>query len=354
MNTTTTLGAAFDYTDGELSALALATIVIANADPDPQFTPTSIELLNGLEQAEREAVVEHRWHAPLADLVQDIAPERRCLLASHLATVNPAVPTEGALFAGALQRRCDAVLDVLDVPLSANDLQLTYAELLESLTTTSVPATWKAAEVALNLGSGYFMGFGSPGTYARKGMEWLKGRSQHEGRGLVEKLASQLLGCMAVANTSKDPDLSVVLAVRQQLLDDLGRAQRAYGVAIRSQLAGRGSEEVRQQRRLIDTGQTAAEVLRELLDAHDANPAPAIVPDLVEQLLPDAQHSIRMLGIESDATDADDLQPTLRTVWRPGNWYVKDQRPAPGSPAVRKMTLKVAKLDSNAAIGRGQ
>lgn len=264
------------------------------------------------------------WQQLLFDVSRPIPSERREALGVELATYSPLLD-QSDLGGGAVQRRIDAVLDVLATSYCAGEVHGTYADVFEHLTDEDLTAGRCALAFAGGAANGALTmhGLGFVGDIVNKqAMAAATRRSTPEI--VVDELSRLVLQswCLAEGRGGADE----IRLIRQTLVDDANRLAQDLAEAKR-----RGYSTSQQERRLNAVRRAAGLLDSEEPEGRDRGNGKVIVPDLVGQRLSDAKEMLELLGLQARSKDCLAPNGSPRTIMNQSNWRVSTQSVLPGS-----------------------
>jgi hypothetical protein len=329
-------GPVLPVSDPALRALhAAAMIVAAVAEPQDRYQGVSrptLEQLDDETHDELAALTPHdrSWQNRLAQLVTPLSHQDAAVIGACLATSSPQMAPE-TLTTGRVQRRLDAVLDVLDTPFSASDVQYAQQENTATIAEVAIPPLLQGATLAVALVGGAH-GILSAGRHAERGATWLAGRTGVPVT-LLDELAAGLTQTRA-ALTSPDPDLTPVVALNAAWLEAL----HAAGADVAALRRGEAST-LKTAARRCKARADALGILRASVN-DGALPFDHRMPDLSGHRLSDAKTLLTLHGISSGHKDGGSGE---RWVASDANWRVASQSPAAGTADVEIAMLTVLK-----------
>ena len=311
-----------------LTALEAAFLIpAAVADPADRYEGDPRRRLVHLDDATYEAFAHlqgRSWPDMLGELVAPLDRIDIAVLGASLATTNPILQAETLTY-GPVQRRLDAVLDVLDVQFSASDVQGTQESTKATLAEVQLPALLQGATLAVAFVGGAH-GVLSAGRHAERGASWWASRTQLPTM-LLDELASGLTQAMA-ALTASTEDLAKIVALDGRWLAELQRQQDVVAERRRGD-SGALKAAGRQVQAITDAIRILRDTVPDGTLTFDQE-----MPDVIGHRLSDAKSLLALHGITPNSKDG---TSSGRWIASDSNWRVTAQSPAAGTDAQAAM-----------------
>jgi hypothetical protein len=326
------------------AGLAVAAVARPEAQQPDDAAPPATETPDTPPAARKLLTLtpaDQSWRVDLAELAEQVTAADRAIIGAHLSMHNPRLPAP-ELLTGPPQRRIDAVLDLLDTPFSANDVQNTAAEYGASLAQVEVPAHWSSATTGVSVVGGAMGGFfGVPmgykaGDVTERGMLWWLGRTELSPK-LLQRLVDGLVQAVAFDKTGP-ADTTPLQELHATWLAEL---QESTARAARHHL----SADSKDAQREVQARSAALTYLRSTQKGTATWAAPSHrMPDVVGRSLTDAEFLLNVSGITATFTDVRADSRLLGGIRAKDHWVVTSQAPDSGSENVHGAQLQVLKF----------